>query len=71
MSGAAEVAHDSGQGGTDDRLVHGGQEHDDQEGGVDRPEAAVWVEVGPRFVKGGAGGVRRRVALSHGYDLYG
>ena len=71
VGGATEVAHDGRQGRADDRLVHGGQEHDHQERGVDRPEAAVGVEVRPRFMEGGASGGRRRVALSHGYDLYG
>ena len=31
VGGAAEVAHDGGQGRADNRLVHGGQEHDHQE----------------------------------------
>ena len=66
MGGATEVAHDGGQGGADDGLIHGGQEHDDQERGVDRPEAAVGMEIGPRLVMGGTGGCRCRGGLSHG-----
>ena len=70
MRGAAEVAHDGGQGGADDRLVHGGQEHDHQQGGVDRPEAAVGVEVAPGLGRTCAGALRRRSGLSHEYCLF-
>ena len=65
MRGAAEVAHDGGQGGADDRLVHGGQEHDHQQGGVDRPEAAVGVEVASHLGRLRVSALRRGYRLSH------